>query len=117
MRIDEDGDSQDENEQSTMRLIMKTTQGSVWHVVTGGYFWIRFGMVRWQIDEDSLPPYRNFLQKTMEFLSGPGNGCGPAFLRTKDPAISLAFNSEQLRELVYLLDASESIFTIESAKV
>lgn len=36
-------------EAGTLREMMETENGAVWYVEDGGYFWIRFGNIRWRM--------------------------------------------------------------------
>jgi hypothetical protein len=102
-----------DSEPESNRMVMKSEHGAVWHVRETGHFWIQFGNVRWQMDVEALSAYRNYLRTVTTFVSGHKNPKQPIYLRTRDPAICLAFKEPQLRELAYLLDASETIFSIE----
>lgn len=95
------------------RLVLETQQGAVWHVAKTGHFWIRFGSIRWQMDVGALAAYRNYIRSVLNFISREEGPTSPIYLRTRDPAICLAFEEPQLRELAYLLDASETLFSIE----
>lgn len=98
-----------------MREVMETENGAVWYVEDGGYFWIRFGNIRWRMDADALAPYCGYLRSVGRFLSGEGERPEPAYLRTRDPAIHLAFRLPELRELLFLLDVAEAVHAIESS--
>lgn len=98
----------------SMRMVLETAEGSVSHSASGDYFWIQYGNIRWRMDRDCLAPYRGYLHSVLDFLSAQENPKAPAFIRTKDPVVFLSFSRTELAGLVFLLDASDSIFSVEN---
>jgi hypothetical protein len=101
-------------EDSSLRLLMESENGGVWHSEDGDYFWVRFGNVRWRMDVECIGPYKGYLRSIHAFLEKDGRTSQPAHIRTKDPALFLALTPEEIEELVCLLDIAETIATIEN---
>jgi len=98
-----------------MRLILETARGAVWYVRESEHFWIRFGNIRWRVDEGALMPYRGYLRSVEAAVNAMNSHelDEPIYLKTRDPVINLAFSKPELQELAYLLDAACTIHTIE----
>jgi hypothetical protein len=109
----------DESEKlDPMRLILETARGAVWYVEETSHFWIRFGNIRWRVDEDALMPYRGYLRSVEAAINSMNSHQldEPVYLKTRDPVINLAFSKPELQELAYLLDVACTIHEVEQGK-
>ncbi len=104
------------NPSEPLDLILETSEGAVWFSPGSGHFLIRFGNIRWEMNQECLAPYRNYLRGILGTRIAMDPDSPPLYLKTKDPAVTLAFTRTEMTGLAFLLDAAESIHTIENTK-